>query len=118
MRLGGIAKVTINGITIRCDDSGVKVNKGKPERESIRSLEGAGDYTETPGEPTIEFEALDDPKVDWDMLEDGDNLKIQIDKPNGKTFIGIGMWYAGDYSVSTKDGKRSMKFIGRKIVES
>lgn len=118
MRLGGIAKVTIDGVTIRCDDSSVKVKKGKPKREEIISADGASDFSETPQAAEIEFEALDDPRIDWDNLEDSTRSTIQIDKPNGKIIVGLDMWYAGDYDQNLKEGKRSMLFKGRRISES
>ena len=118
MRLGGMAKVTIDGVTIRCDDSSVKIKKGKPKREEILSAGGASDFSETPQAAEIEFEALDDPSVDWDSIEDATSSTIQIDKPNGKIIVGLDMWFAGDYEQNLKDGKRSMLFKGRKISES
>lgn len=118
MRLGGIAKITIDGVTIRADDGSIKVKKGKPKREEILSIEGASDYSESPQAAEIEFEALDDPEIEWDAIEDSKSVKIQVDKPNGKILVGLKMWYAGEYSQDLKEGKRSMLFKGQKIVEN
>src|SRR5688572_30812614 len=111
-RLAGVSFLRVDGKLWTVADDTITYSTGGPKREAIMSATGVAGYSEKQLAPYVEGSFLDIPDMDFNNLKNITSSTVQLDKPNGKSIILAGAWYAGEYE-GDSDGKRKFRFEGK-----
>ncbi len=110
-RVGGIIYVKVNGELIPAKGD-YSYNPGVPKRSAVVGADGPHGYTEEPQVPFIEGATTDRSGLDLKGLLATDNATITLELANGKVFVLRDAYYAGEGTVTTKEGEIPLRFEG------
>lgn len=108
----GHISVKYNGVTLAANGE-FTYNLGASVRESLLDeAGGVAGYSESSQENMIEGAIFDDSDITLTDILNLDGATVTLELNNGKTIVQRGAWYAGDGSVSTKEGSIPFKTVG------
>ncbi|WP_421878451.1 phage tail tube protein [Pacificispira sp.] len=91
-QLGGVLHIIAGGQTLSVRGT-VTVRLGLEERETVVGQSGVHGYTATPTVPGLDVEVSVPPGFDLVALHEVDNMMIQADLRDGRSYIARDAWY-------------------------
>ena len=114
--IGGTAYLKIDGDQKTLAGSW-SVSPTATTKTGIVGLSGFAGYTEAHRVPFMEGSLIDTGSLSLKTLEGLTDATITLELANGKTYVGYGMFLAGEPSHNMENGEVSVRFEGRKIEE-
>lgn len=114
--IAGTAYIKINGEQKTLAGSW-KVSPTKIIKTGVTGLSGIAGHTETHRVPYMDGSFIDAGSLSIAELEALDNATITLELTNGKTYLGRGMYLAGEPEHDLSNGEVSVRFEGTEISE-
>ena len=115
-RIGGTIFLYVDGARYAARGN-FKVNPTLFSREGVAGQDGVHGFKETPTVPSIEGEITDLGNLSVKSVIATEEGTVTVSLGNGKTWILMQAWFAGETSVDTVEGKLPVKWEGRDIRE-
>jgi hypothetical protein len=110
-RIGGVVYLRKNGKLLTLGDGEITCNPGHLKREAVMSSSGVAGFKESPQVSFIEGELIYGRDLDLKELWDTQDETVTAELANGKTFVLMNAYWAGDGDIKS-DGKVSFRFEG------